>query len=244
MKSNKQFILEEKYQGKRGLRFYIDLLKLYLGIPVAYIIGTQPFLKLQIKLKHRVLIPRPETEFWLKKYVIDKLPGDEKMSILDIFSGTGCLGLALAQEFPLSNVTLTDKNKKFVKLIKENADLNRLQNIEAIHSDIFSEIPKKKYDLILANPPYISFFKFNFSLLILLENWRSLFAKDRGLFFIKKMLKYVDKYMNDNGVVFIEFDPWQRDIIEGLLQKKYRHFKYKFLKDQYDKYRVLSLSLA
>jgi len=238
-----QYLLAEKYKGVKSPTFYFDRLLLYLGYPLAYIIGTQPFLKLDLKLRHRVLIPRPETEFWLKEYVFSLFEKDTKFEALDIFSGSGCLGLALAKEFKNAKVFLSDKNPKFIELIKENVHINNIKNAEAVQSDMFENLTDKKFDLILANPPYIYFFKFNFDLSILFEDWRSLFARHSGLYFIEELLNKAHNFMKKEAYLFLEFDPWQKKSIEKYLITSNLPYNFEFLKDQHDNTRILKLWL-
>ena len=71
------------------------------------------------------------------------------------------------------------------------------------------------------------------------EDYNSLFTKDDGLFFIKKMIKESFDYLKSNGKIYIEFDPWQTNLIKKYLQDK--NIKFKFQKDQYNKNRILVL---
>ena len=239
------FLLKEKYNSKRSWRFYIDLLKLKLGYPLSYLLGKQPFLDLNIDLKYKPLIPRPETEFWLSEYVLSDFADKNDLKALDIFAGSGAIGLALAKHSPQTQVTLSDKYTKAVKQIKTNAKLNKIENIEIVQSDVFDKIDGR-FDLILANPPYVSGQPkdTSFSLSVLFfEPLEAVFSKKRGLFFVEKLLKEAKAHMKPNAMMFIEFDPWQKSEIKKLAQK-YDWKYFEFLNDQYGKPRIVQLKLA
>jgi len=239
------FLLREKYGGRSSLAFFMDLLRLKLGEPLAYLIGWQPFLDLKIDLRFKPLIPRPETEFWLSEYVLAKYKSQAKyktqLKVLDIFSGSGCLGLAFAKALPSSSVTLSDKSKKTLKQINLNAKINNVQNIKIVRSDIFENL-NEKYDLILANPPYVPFGHISSSVL-LYEPLEAVLATDKGLKIIKKFLKEAKKHLKDGGEIFMEFEEGQASEILVFLDKLNLYSSMQILKDQYGKDRVLHLSL-
>ncbi len=239
---DEDFLLREKYKNKKSLWFYFDLLRLKLGYPLAYLLGWQPFLNLNIDLKYRVLIPRPETEFWLERYVFPEFKEAKNLKVLDIFAGSGAMGLAMAKNFPHARVTLSDKYLRAIKQIKRNAKINDIENIELVQSDVFDKI-SGKYDLILANPPYVSgnfkYTKFSWSVLFF-EPLEAVFSKKRGLFFIEDLLKNAKGYMKPGASLFIEFDPWQKSEIESMA-KSLGWTDINFLKDQYSRIRVVKL---
>ncbi len=239
---DEDFLLREKYKNKKSLWFYFDLLRLKLGYPLAYLLGWQPFLNLNIDLKYRVLIPRPETEFWLERYVFPEFKEAKNLKVLDIFAGSGAMGLAMAKNFPHARVTLSDKYLRAIKQIKRNAKINDIENIELVQSDVFDKI-SGKYDLILTNPPYVSgnfkYTKFSWSVLFF-EPLEAVFSKKRGLFFIEDLLKNAKGYMKPGASLFIEFDPWQKSEIESMA-KSLGWTDINFLKDQYSRIRVVKL---
>ncbi len=132
------------------------------GEPLAYITGTKGFYKLDFKVTPDVLIPRPETETlvenaieWAKK----NLKSKEEIRILDIGSGSGCIGLTMAFELPKAKVHFIDVSEKALNIAKENAKSLELEE-KCIFTlgdalQVSSQI-EEKFDLILANPPYIS----------------------------------------------------------------------------------------
>ena len=242
----KQHILKEKYNGKKGVGYFFDILKLKAGYPLAYIIGNQPFLDLTIDLSYKPLIPRPETEFLTAEYVlkaVQQKTATREITVLDIFAGSGCIGLAVAKKFQDVQVVLADKNKRFVRQIEKNACINGIQNSTVLQSDVFENI-KGKFDVIVANPPYISKQKRDTNTdasVRIFEDKNSLFAPKRGLFFIEMLLKDGREYLRPGGVMFIEFDPWQKDIIQNFANK-YNWESAEFLPDQYGRIRFIKLT--
>ncbi|MDD5606388.1 MAG: HemK family protein methyltransferase [Candidatus Pacebacteria bacterium] len=201
-----------------------DLKRLKNKEPIDYIIGFYEFLGCKIDLSYKPLIPRAETEYWVEQ-ILQNLKGD----CLDIFSGSGCIGIAVLKHTK-AKVDLADKY--FISQIKLNLKINNLR-AKVIQSDIFSKITKK-YDFILANPPYIPCSR-KLAKSISYEPKQALYAGKDGLFYIKKFLKQASCYLKSSGVIYLEFDSCQKKGITELLKK----YKYEFFKDQYGKWRYL-----
>lgn len=240
-KREKQWLLDEKHKGIESPEFFEDLKKLESGIPLAYIIGSVPFLGCVLDLSSKPLIPRPETEYWVNEIIKHHLPQNSKMKILDIFSGSGCIGVAVLKH-TLSMVHFGELQKQNIEQIQKNLDLNGIENsrYQIFQSDIFETIPENLYDLILANPPYISKERIETveSSVLDHEDKNALFADDDGLFYIKKLLRESETYLAPNGKLVIEFDPWQKDLIQTFLQEEKISF-FEFMNDQYHKTRIL-----
>ena len=171
--------------------------------PLQYILGHVPFCNLDILLKPPILIPRPETEE-LACWLIKKLNkvNKEKLNILDICTGTGCIALALAKELPNSTVLGTDINKEAIKLAKKNKLHNKIKNSFFLISDFYSNINKdKKFDLIVSNPPYITKEEFE-NLNDTIKNWEdpnALIANKKGLASFEEIIKNSKNYLKSNN---------------------------------------------
>ena len=120
--------------------------------PIQYVLGKTNFMDLEFKVNSSVLIPRPETEQLVRLMLKEDLDGKE---ILDIGTGSGCIAISLAKNFPNSKVTALDISKDAIDVAKENAELNNVE-IEFINADIFNYEPEKIYDVIVSNPPYVT----------------------------------------------------------------------------------------
>jgi len=127
------------------------------GEPLAYILGSQPFCGLSLKVDHRVLVPRPETEELVGLAVDFILKGRRggAPAILDFGAGSGAIALALARRFPAATVTAAEKSRGALACAEENAralDLAGRIKFLKISSVSDSGGP---FDLIVSNPPYI-----------------------------------------------------------------------------------------
>jgi release factor glutamine methyltransferase len=221
-----------------------------IGKPIEYIRGFADFLGCKIDLSKRPLIPRPETAFWVSQTIQDilkysSLPGccvDEKIKVLDIFSGSGCVGLAVLEHVKNVEVVFADKDPNCLKQIKINLKLNSChiranKKVRVIKSDVFENI-EGEYDFILANPPYVATKKIKQvqDTVLKYEPKEALFGGEDGLFFINKFLKQAKKYLNPGGKIYMEFSPEQKKQVKILLcDNNYKTWK--FFKDQFDKWR-------
>jgi release factor glutamine methyltransferase len=244
------WLLKEKYKGKPTKQFYKDIERLKKGEPLDYVIGFTEFLGCKIDLSKRPLIPRPETEFWAEK-VIEKIrPSADftlshnfytgyKIKILDMFAGSGCIGIAILKHIPNSLCDLADIEANNLKQIKINLKINNIdkKRFKIIKSDVFLNI-KGKYDYIFANPPYIAIKNKNIvqKSVLKYEPKKALFGGKDGLFYIKIFLKDAKNYLKEDGVIFMEFSPEQKKEIEKII-KKTGYDNFEFYKDQYNKWR-------
>lgn len=212
-----------------------DIQLLKSGYPVDYIIGYKDFLSLKINLDHKPLIPRPETEFWTEK-IINTVDRNSQLKVLDIFCGSGCIGLALLKNFPHASCTFADINPDYLSQTQQNAEINFIDEsrLELIQSDVFQNITEK-FDLIVANPPYVSD-REPADESIKHEPLEAIFAPNNGFELIDRFLLGAQDHLNNDGRFFMEFGETQKDLIENSL-KKYRYSYWDFYKDQFGKWR-------
>jgi release factor glutamine methyltransferase len=240
MQREEQWVLKEKYLGQPNKNFYKDIERLKAGEPVDYVIGFTEFLNCKIDLSKKPLIPRVETEYWVEKAIEEiKNCKIKNIKCLDIFSGSGCVGVAILKNTQVLLCDFADSEPDCITQIKINLKINNIdkKRYKVIQSDISKNV-KNKYDFIFANPPYIPKTRKNKldKSVINFEPSKALFGGTDGLFYIKKFLKDAKKYLNINGKIYIEFDCTQKKEIEKLI-KKFKYSKYIFNKDQYNKWR-------
>mgnify|MGYP004517705617 FL=1 len=174
--------------------------RLEKGEPIQYILGEVNFYGYPIKVSKHVLIPRFETELLVEKTLkkINKYFKNENIDILDMGTGSGCIAISLKHNLPNSNIFALDIFKEALSIAKKNA-LDNKTNITFIESDM-TTYKDKLYDVIISNPPYISYEESIMELVKNNEPHLALYAKDNGLYFYKKIIdniKYItkDKYL-------------------------------------------------
>lgn len=239
------WLVRDKYDGqvKDLAAFAVDLERLKKGEPIDYVIGWREFLGCHIDLSFRPLIPRTETEYWVENMIEEVVKEKrKKIKCLDVFAGSGCIGLALLKHLPMARVDLAEKNKKIIKQIKLNLKLNKIKNrAKVFESDIFSKV-KGKYDYIFANPPYIPAKRKLPKSVIDWEPKEALFGATKGLFFVEKFLKQAKKHLMKDGVIYLEFDTSQKSAINKILTAlKYKTWR--FEKDQFNRWRHVKISI-
>src|SRR3989344_1920931 len=195
------------------------------------------FLDCRIDLSKWNFTPRPETGFWVKKAVKEiKSAEDRPPRILDMFSGSGCIGIAILKNIKNSRADFSDVGKKAVEQIKINLKLNRIPQgrYKIYKPDLFKNLPKKSYDYIFANPPYVAKDKLKEvqPSVLQCEPKTALFGGKKGLFYIKKFLKQAKSFLAGTGGIFLEFSPEQKKDIEKILIRE-GYKEYYFLKDQF-----------
>lgn len=236
-------LLQEKYNGRRNSEFNSDTFRLKKGEPLNYVIGWLPFLNCKIDLSFRPLIPRPETEYWLEKATAAISAIGRRVKIADVFSGSGCIGIAVLKNIRNSQVDFFELDKKLIKQIKLNLKLNNISasRYRVFQGDAIKKL-KNQYDFILANPPYIATkrkSKVQASVLKY-EPRQALFAGADGLFYIKKILQLAKLRLQPNGQLWLEFDSFQKKPIEKLL-KNLKYQKWNFYRDQYRRWRYVQV---
>lgn len=209
-----QQLLQEKYNGTPTTEFEKDKERLNNGEPLAYIIGNAPFLNATIYLDSKPLIPRVESEFWLEQAL--KETDDSPKKVLDIFAGSGALGVAWAKARPQDSITFAELDENHLATIKKNVKENNLTNtIEILQSDVFENV-EDSFDIILANPPYVPQDRDLPKGVINFEPLIALFAGDDGLIFIRELIKNLKEYLNPEGTLYLEHDSIQSDEIVEL----------------------------
>jgi release factor glutamine methyltransferase len=240
------WLLNEKYGGRITKEAKKDIERLKKGEPVDYVIGHKNFLDCKIDLRYKPLIPRDETEFWVGSAIgkiadVYKIKSPNVFKCLDIFAGSGCIGIAVLKHIKKSHCDFVDIDDNALKQIRLNLKLNKIdkKRYKVIKSHVFEKV-EGKYDCIFANPPYIAQgekSKVQKSALNF-EPQKALFAKDKGLFYIKKLLQQTRQFLTNNGVIYLEFDSLQKRAIKRFLEQ--RGCKgYNFFRDQFGKWRYL-----
>ncbi len=253
MNQEEQWLLEEKYNGEKCAAFFTDLELLKSGMPLAYLIGSIPFLNCTIYLDSHPLIPRPETEFWTEKVIQKILPSKWRgqtppFRVLDLCAGSGAIGVAIAKEIPEAQVDFAEIDSSHLSTISKNIKHNLTEypdqlKYSVIESNLFENIPKgTQYNFIVTNPPYIdpdidraepSVKRY--------EPHLALYGGTNGMECIEKIIIQAPHYLTKKGQLWIEHEPEQATAIAALAKRN--HFSYVTHKDQYNKERYSILVL-
>lgn len=238
---NRQWLIRDKYQGEENpAGFDEDIKRLEQGEPIDYVIGSRPFLGAKIDLSFKPLIPREATEFWVEKAIseIKDRNQERKLRILDLFAGSGAIGIALLKNLANAEVHFGEIDERFVKQINLNLEINNIAPTRAsvFEADVFGGI-SGKYDYIFANPPYLSLQKINEIQRSVLdfEPHKALFGGDDGMYFLEKFLANAGKFLLPHGMIYFEFHSPQKEKLGKLMTE----LGYEFVleKDQFDLYR-------
>ncbi|MCD5396133.1 MAG: peptide chain release factor N(5)-glutamine methyltransferase [Candidatus Pacebacteria bacterium] len=199
------------------------------------------FLGCKIDVSKKVFIPRPETEYWTKVAIDEIKKRKGNIKVLDIFAGTGCVGIAVLKHTKNTFVDFVDISDEALDQILKNLALNKIppQRYKIIKSNIFKNLSQKKYDFILANPPYVALERIKEVDKEVLEKEPhiALFGGKKGLKYIKKFLKKAKNYLKPSGIIYMEFDHRQIEEIRKILIKK--EYQFEFFKDQFKNWRFL-----
>jgi len=125
------------------------------GEPVAYITGFREFHSRAFRVSNDVLIPRPETEL-LVELALQRLPAKGHCRVLDLGTGSGCIGITIAAERPQARVTLVDHSDAALQIAGFNAAQWAPANTRLLQGDWYGAVSGERFDLILANPPYVA----------------------------------------------------------------------------------------
>ena len=189
--------------------------------PLQHIIGNVDFFGLKLKCDARALIPRNETEE-LCEIATAKFPDyNAEISILDMGTGSGAIALAMASVFKNAKIDAVDFSDNALSLAKENAENLKL-NINIFKSDWFENV-ENKYDLILANPPYLTDEEVEESApeVRKFDPHSALASQDEGMYDLRKILSQATKYLKDNGIIICECGLNQPQILAKEAVEKY-----------------------
>ena len=204
--------------------------------PLAYILGTQPFLGLDILVTPDVLIPRPETEY-MTELVIKKVLGPRSyVRIADVGTGSGCIAVALAKYLPGSFVYAIDSSEKALAVAKANAKKHGVSDRITFLKGHLLEPLKEKVDLIISNPPYIPTSDIP-SLMPDVRDYEPVSALDGGpdgLKFIRELISVLSPQSSD---LILEFGFNQSPAVLELARHKFPQAE--IIKDQFGLERFL-----
>jgi release factor glutamine methyltransferase len=195
------------------------------GIPLPYLLGEWSFYGRTFKVNPHVLIPRADTEILIEK-ALSKINAHDLYEILDLGCGTGIIGITIALERPLSNVTLIDQSEHAIQNTKENQTLHQVTNVMIQKSDWFSALDQARFDVILSNPPYLGDNDPHLSQGLEDEPLDALVSGPTGIEAIQYIIENAKNHIKPSGWLFIEHGYNQAIILKDLFEKNgYQHIE-------------------
>ena len=195
------------------------------GIPLPYLLGEWSFYGRTFKVNPHVLIPRADTEILIEK-ALSKINAHNLYEILDLGCGTGIIGITIALERPLSNVTLVDQSQHAIQNTKQNKMLHQVTNTMIQKSDWFSALDQTRFDVILSNPPYLEDKDPHLSQGLEDEPLDALVSGPTGIEAIQYIIENAKNHIKPSGWLFIEHGYNQAIILKDLFEKNgYQHIE-------------------
>ena len=235
---------KEKLTLRQEVNYFKAIKKLCNGIPIQHITNRQEFMKMTFFVDENVLIPRPDTEILVEEVIkIAKKINAKK--ILDLCTGSGAIAISLAKYIDKSNITAVDISDKALNVAKLNAKNNEVEDrITFVESDLFKNLKKEKYDIIVSNPPYIK--KEVLKKLdkeVQKEPKLALDGGYDGLDFYRKIINKAEEYLKFNGYLCFEIGYDQKEDVENLLKEQEKYINITCKKDLCDNDRVVIAKL-
>lgn len=225
--------------------------------PIQYITGEAWFYGLKFEVNENTLIPRPETEE-LVEWIIESQKSkvqSQKLEILDIGTGSGCIPISLKANLPQANVSAIDVSEKALEMAKRNAELNNVE-VNFIQANILevedlSQLQTPNFqlptsiDIIVSNPPYVrNLEKEEIKKNVLdYEPHLALFVEDTdALLFYRKIAQLALKNLSPNGLLFFEINQYLgKETVELLQNLGFKNIELK--KDMYGNDRMIRCSI-
>jgi len=196
----------------------VDILKRRIieKIPAAYIMKEGWFAGLQFYIDERVLVPRSPIVELVENQFSPWVEADEVETILDLCTGSGCIGIACAYAFPHAQIDLSDVSDDALQVANINIKKHDAEHrINAIHSDLFDNLDGKKYDLIVSNPPYVDQEDMQaLSPEFHHEPELGLSSGKDGLDITRKILQNAASYLTETGILVVEVGNSQHALME------------------------------
>lgn len=216
-------------------------------LPLAYITKQSWFCGHRFHVDERVLIPRSPIAELINNRFQPWLLNDEPAAILDLCTGSGCIGIAAALAFETCDVDLLDISSDALDVARQNIDQYELgERVKAFQSDVFSALNDKKaffgrvhgrYDLIISNPPYVDKVDFeNMPEEYEREPKLGLVAGDDGLDIVRRMLSEAGDYLKPDGLMIVEVgNSWEA------LEQAYPDFPFTWIEFEHGGHGVFTI---
>lgn len=198
--------------------FLTKIERLKQGEPLAYVMGEQDFWSLTLKVTPATLIPRPDTEV-LVEQALALIDSSQNLTVLDLGTGSGAVALSIAKERPNATVIATDFSVDALKVAKQNAVFNNINNVQFMQGSWYDALSvKQQFDVIVSNPPYID--EHDQHLVDLThEPITALTAKNNGLADLKVIIVQASQWLKTKGWLLVEHGFDQAQAVQQLFMQ-------------------------
>jgi release factor glutamine methyltransferase len=187
--------------------------------PIQYILGEQEFFGLTFAVTPDVLIPRPETEH-LVEALLERVPHDRALRIVDVGTGSGAIAVALAHALPHAEVTALDISEAALSVARRNAETHRVaERMRFLKSDLLSAVAGERFDAVVSNPPYVAEADRE-SLESQVRDYEpavALFGGPAGFDVYERLIPQAYEALKPDGWLLMEMGMGQRDALARLL---------------------------
>lgn len=174
--------------------------------PIAYLRGVREFYGLPFRVDRRVLVPRPDTEALVEVALERSRHVSLSMRLLDLCTGSGCVAITMGRQRPTARIVATDLSPDALMVARDNAYHLGAYNVAFLVSDLFANVPPRRYDVITANPPYIATAEIS-ELAPDVREFEPRLALDGGadgLDFVRRIVTEAPSFLDSEGVLAIE----------------------------------------
>ena len=215
--------------------------------PVAYLTGRTEFYSIELDITSDCLIPRPETELLVQRAIEFLRTRDGVQFVCDLCTGSGCIAVAVAKNFPDARVIATDISAGALEVAARNVDKHELhERIELLQGDLFEPIVRQldvdAFDLIVCNPPYVSSAEYE-KLARNVKDYEpksALLAGAEGLDIYRRLIDKVDEFLKPGAALMLEIGYAQGPAVRELLERATAFAEIKIEKDPHDNDRVVT----
>ena len=237
----KEKVLKEKYGGVLNGAFRNDCARIDAHEPWQYVLGYAEFLGCRIDLPdHRAMVPRDETAFWVER-VVEEWKSAGPLTALDLYAGSGNIGVALAKHLPQARVTFNEIDEELLPQIAHSLAVNDIEGTRMtfIAGDSLTKIAGK-FDIICANPPYVDpADESDMDREMHYEPHIAFFGSSDGFGHHRELIGEGKKFLTPRGVLYVECDMTQVAELKTILATT--DWKYEFWNDLYGNEGVMVL---
>ena len=185
--------------------------------PVAYLIGERAFYDVVLSVDRHVLIPRPETEHMVEEALAwGHSQGGRALQIVDIGTGSGALAVVMARHLPAAHIWATDVSAEALRVARRNIERYGLgARVHLRQGDLLGAVPGQRFDLILANLPYVPHEDLE-GLMADVRDYEPCLSLDGGMggtLLIERLLPQAAAALRSPGMLLLEIDPRKADLL-------------------------------